>query len=132
MLSKGYIPLITSPSKFNPDCVVSKFTLIDHIWSMYVPSNSYSGVIWDEISDHFPVYLIMNQIEDESFEKVQFRLFNETNYEKFKAECGSGGLNIDLDNDCPDRAFSIFYKKLYNIYNSCFPVKIKYVKYKKI
>ena len=55
MLEIGMYPLIGIPTKYNPDNIITKYSILDHIWTNVPSLIPSSYVIPLEITDHFPV-----------------------------------------------------------------------------
>ena len=82
MFSYNFISLINSPTKFNSNNILSRFSLIDHIWTNFCLNQVKSGVICDAISDHFQIFMSFSVkiFIENSF--TSFRIYNEEYIEK--------------------------------------------------
>ena len=56
----GLFPVITIPTKYNPENLTTKYSLIDQIWTNIPNKVTTSGVIRVEITDHFPLLDLLN------------------------------------------------------------------------
>ena len=52
IFSQGFLPLITKPTRVTS----SSATLIDHIYSNDICSNSTSGIVLTDVADHFGIF----------------------------------------------------------------------------
>ena len=102
-------------------------TLIDNIfYNNYVEnSSSLAGILYTDISDHFPVYHIdysddVPMVEN-SFKK---RVYSMTNMERFSSTRSEKNWNTVLHNDDAQNAYTEFYNEFIDVYNNCFPVKV--------
>ena len=55
MTSNGLFPLVTKPTRVTD----KSSTLIDHIFTSCISSPLYSGIIQNDLSDHYPIYCII-------------------------------------------------------------------------
>ena len=55
----NYFPIITLPAKINENNLLTKFSLIDTIWSNFISGKEHtSGKIDKLITDHLPIFNI--------------------------------------------------------------------------
>ena len=108
-------------------------TLIDHIWTNNFNNNIKNGIIYTDISDHFPVFSVFKinscKVKDSKI-SITYRDFSEANISLFK-DC--------ISNVCWDLAYAssnpnVIYDNFVNIFNACFnkffPVNVKQIKRK--
>ena len=94
---------------------------------MFLYSNNHKnmlqGIMYTDISDHFPIFLIDNNCKlTNNLKYTTNRTFSQTNIDKFY-----NMQNLDWDimtytNNC-QTTYSVFYKSLLREYNDCFPIK---------
>ena len=124
MSAFNFISVINSPSKYNPNNPITKYSLIDQIWVNFTHLNISSGVICDDISDHFPIFMHFKFTSKNSHKITRYRIFNDNNINKFNSldftEC--------FTSNSADVAYNIFHKLLYKSYNNSFPLKTKRIK----
>ena len=131
MRSFHFHPLITKPTRINHD---GKLSVLDHIWTNTNLSLS-SGIFAADITDHFPVFSILNKQPNSSSEliKIKFRDMSERNISNFN----NAIKNTELDNatnETPDinKRTSDFLNKLNTIYERCIPLKTKVISQKRL
>ena len=115
-------PHITVPTRLKETS-----TLIDHIFCR-LPGNLFqssviSGNIFSDITDHLPIFTVIKfpSFDDKS-DRPFVRLYSESNIANFSSkvsECDWEHLfgDSDIDTMC-----GLFYNKLYDIHNACFPL----------
>ena len=54
IFSNGFLPHITKPTRYGP----TSATLIDHIYANDIATASQSGVIINDVADHYGIYLV--------------------------------------------------------------------------
>ena len=130
MLSFNYLSTIVCPTKFNPNNLVTKFSLIDHIWVNFNDVNLQSGVITDDITDHYSTFITFQSINKFSTSTYKYRILNESTIEKFQSYFNSLDFaDIFVYNDVTN-LYNIFYSKLLQTYNKNCPIKTKKCKLK--
>ena len=125
MWGYNYFPIITLPAKINENNNLTKYSLIDQIWSNFTSGRDHiSGVIDNLITDHLPIfYAFCNELKYQT-KYIEFRCVTDEKVSNF-INC-INRLNFELfEIDDPDLAFTTFYNKLFSEYNSCFPIKRK-------
>ena len=61
MLSYGYFPVITLPTKINDGNSVTPYSLLDQLWVNFkVGSDHDSGIVMFPLTDHFPIHYMFN------------------------------------------------------------------------
>ena len=103
----------------------SSATLIDHIWTNDL-TVSQSGIIRYYTSDHFPVF-ISTKLNDSvlnlgAYETVVYRKFSVSNKCVFSDCLRSVDWSDVLQSPEVNVAYNAFHIKLYNLFNSCFPL----------
>ena len=125
MFEYGFMPCISKPTR-----VTSKSaTLIDNIftnnYSSY--SNSLNGILYTDVSDHFPTFHIdVMSLTDNESKYIHKRDFNKPNIEKFNARIADIDWIDVLSNNDAQNSYSLFQEKFACIYDECFP--LRYVK----
>ena len=129
LLSLGFLPLITLPTKINLGNSITKFSLIDQIWSNYLDgSEQKSFIVEFPLTDHFPVCHVFNQSVINSLRSVKFRLINENRKLTFISKINNLDLTDIYQIHDPGIAFSCFYNRIFDVFNSCFPIKTKVIR----
>ena len=82
--SNFYFNTITKPTRVTP----TSATLIDHMWTNNLKNLSMSGILYVNLSDHFPVFANFKGVEGLKVSKkktIEYRDFNEASIDNFKA-----------------------------------------------
>ena len=125
-LGKNFYPIINIPTVFHENNPITKFSLIDHLWSnFHVGSNHVSGVIEYLISDHLPLFYIYNFNSSPVQNYITFRLFSPICIENFVRSIHEIDFSAVYEINEPNTAFAVFYDKLYDVYKRSFPIKKK-------
>src|SRR6218665_1024707 len=115
MFSSGFRPLITCPTRLTGH----SSTLIDNIFSNALSYKENSGILYADISDHLPIFVIL----DCKIKLVSFRI---------KSEQASINFHTFIENETWDDAFAatkpddiltLINDKLSSAYNNYFPLK---------
>ena len=130
IFSNGFIPIITKPTRVSR----SSATLIDHMYTNDITSSYHSGIIINDVADHFGIFCILKEKHKYS-NKIctQKRSFNAGNMTKFKNVLTNTDFSNVLNAECPHIAYNIFLKLYLTAFNDSFPLrdikfKSKYVK----
>ena len=129
--SYHFIPLITKPTRFSS--TAHNPSLLDHIWTNELTLLT-CGVIMTDVTDHcmtFLRYPISNMDSEHLQNKIEFRLHNEENKNRFTSmletfnwnSIASDDVNVYTDN---------FTKTIDFFYCKCFPIKVKYISNKQL
>ena len=136
MHSKNLYCLINRPTRVTS----TSYSLIDNIWTNNYTNCIKSGIIYESISDHFPIFsLFMNKsnnnyinYNDSNKETITYRNFNQDNILKFKQALSEvqwdlithiNNLNVAYDNfllifsSIFDRFFPLLKRRLLQIIN---------------
>ena len=114
IFSQGFLPLITKPTRVTS----SSATLIDHIYSNDICSNSTSGIVLTDVADHFGIFhCIQSKQTCAKNTHIKKRLFTERHMSIFKTHLCSMNTNKIIESDCPDEAYNqciTLYNELFN------------------
>ena len=131
MLSKSYAPTITKPTRITE----STATLIDNIF-VSGTSNVQSGIIVNDISDHFPVYTLVSNVICNSSSKTNqsagSRDFSEPNLSRLKEALDSADWFAVYNNNDVNVSFNNFMDIIMNNLNSSIPIRQRTSNYKKM
>ena len=121
MFSNMFVPLINKPTRIGK----SSATIIDNIFTNCRDFEcTFSGILYTDISDHFPVFYINNlQNETDGNTCILRRSHSNKNIESFKNELQAVSWNDVLEIIDPQVAYTTFFRKLSSIYNKCFPLR---------
>ena len=125
MLSMSFFPIVTLPTKYNDGNLITPFSLIDQIWSNFMPvGNCTAGV------DHYPIYYLFEMIDKLEVKHIKFRLFKNGSLIDFVNEVRTYPFFELFIHDNLNENFKGFYDKLFYIYNKHFPIKKKLLRKK--
>ena len=125
MSETGYFPVVTRPTRVDPNNIISQYTLIDHIWSNFLPGTDHRAVVVDSaISDHmFPFFIFILHSVNGPSDQFSYLVYSERNIDRFK-----GSITVEefvdvneIENPC--RAMSAFIDVLVSKYNESFPLR---------
>ena len=120
--SHGHLPYITKPTRVTQRSA----TLIDNIFSNDTESAEYSlsGILYTDISDHFPIFYIDYSCSiDDVDTVVHRRVYSQENIESFKSKLSEKVWSDVLICNDVESAYSLFMKDFIDIYNEAFPLK---------
>ena len=127
IFSYSYAPLINKPTRVKNNSA----TIIDNIICNDIHSNKIlNGVLYTDISDHFPIFSI--NVTEGKVEKPKFimkRQYNKNNIRKFKDKISCVDWDRMTINGKCQESFSQFHSKFMECHETCFPivrVKIAY------
>ena len=124
LLSYCYVPLISRPTR----CCKDSATLIDNIFTnnfQALQDKSKSGVIFQKISDHFPIFLI-NSFNGEKPGKnnvIYKEIINPTNINRFKDMLIKHQWDDVVNCNDVNHATNLFLDQFNHFYEICFPIK---------
>ena len=126
MYSYSTFPLITKPTRIQKDSA----TLIDNIFFNDISNSSLvNGILFTDISDHFPIFSIDLHCSFKISNYKKFRLYNESNIAKFCENIESFNWQPIINASTFQEAFSSFYNVFKKQYYDCFPEKISRSRY---
>jgi len=125
MFSFGYVPLINRPTR------VTEYTatLIDHIYTNAIdtldPGRYLNGIVYCEISDHFPVFHICKSLTKlKSGKTIVYRQqVNERNLSRMKQEVEKINWDDVYNEVDANNGYDTFIDKFDKLYKKCIPVK---------
>ena len=122
----SYAPLITTATRITN----TSATLLDHIWTNQL-YDSFSGVLDCIATDHFPIFTKLNlNTQIDSYISKKFRDHSEANIAKLQTEVSSFINELEtVTLDVNDKT-DLFCTNLYNLYNSCCPIRQKNISLK--
>ena len=123
MYSHCFFPSITKPTRVTQ----SSSTLIDNIFcnSFSNTSITLSGILYTDISDHFPVFHVDQNTCFKDKETVfKKRVYSETNFQKFADKMSERNWDSILNCEDAQLAYSDFFSYFIESYNLCFPIKV--------
>lgn len=130
IFSHGFIPVISKPTRVT----TSTATLIDHMYSNLITSSYHSGIIINDVADHFGIFCIFQGKYKRDKQAIsKHRSFKTENMIKFKNMLKDTDFGDILNIECPDLAYDAFLNKYLTAFDQSFPlcerkVVTKYVK----
>jgi hypothetical protein len=132
--SHFFFPLISRPTRFSSN----SSTLIDNIFTNHPVNASNAGIIISDLSDHLPVFYILDKKLYSKKNKYVFTEYRELNKpanirnftNKLLQHDWSLSLHV-VDHDV-NNVYNNFLSSFSTIYDECFPIITKTVKYKNI
>ena len=130
--SYGFMPLINRPTRISK----SSATIIDNIFTNNLSdlTSSYHGILISDISDHFPIFHINENIGNVTQDlHIVKRSFSALNKEAFTEQVSNANWDSIFGIGNVQEAFSTFHQKLCKLYDENFPkrkVKIRYNNHK--
>ena len=123
--SFNLINLIDKPTRVTQ----TSATIIDHMWTNNYRNTKLSGILYESISDHFPIFTSfkLKSIKSNNYTKkeIQFRDNNEQNISKLKHLLAEADWNLIINNNNPETAYDNFILIFQNCYNKCIPLITK-------
>ena len=120
MYSNSYLPMINRPTRIT----TSTATLIDNIFcnSAFHHTHYSSGVLFNLISDHFPVFYILHEIEiPQKDQKVIKRNYCQKNQNAFINELSEIDWTSLYTFDNVQLAYDLFHQNISRLFDKCFP-----------
>ena len=120
MYSFSLIPVITKPTRITE----SSATLIDNIFTNDIKADVKSGILYTDISDHFPIFMI---IDHASFSRtstfIEITDMKEENINTFENKLNDCDFSSVLECDNAEEAYTALHTIIINAYNVAFPRK---------
>ena len=119
MYELSLFPVITIPTKYNPENLITKYSLIDQIWTNIPNKVTTSGVIPVEITDHFPVMASFQLVVEQNIHLQKRRIFNNGNNAIFSGAISSVYPVVNGD---VNLTFDAYYMNVFGLYDRAFPI----------
>jgi len=124
IFSHGFIPVISKPTRVT----TSSATLIDHMYSNLITSSYHSGIIINDVADHFGTFCIYERkskhSEQATSKRRSFSIENMTIFKNMLKEIDFGDI---LNTECPIMAYDAFLNKYLTAFDKSFPLREKKV-----
>ena len=118
MLSQGYLPVITKPTRVTPTTA----TLIDHIYTNISSPSYTSGILINDVADHFGTFISVSKKVPAPITKyIKFRSYKSENILAFKQLLASCDFTTLINHQCANDAYNTFLQAAFDI---SFPEKI--------
>ena len=130
-----FMPAITKATRVT----IRKSTCIDNIlFNVNCNKTINSGVIQVKISDHFPIFIVINNaLQDEvithnNFIKIEKLVVNDENIKNFEEKVKNCNWNHITNLNDANEGYNEFLSDIKKIHNECFPTQVKYLKQKTV
>ena len=120
MLECSMLPVITIPTKINPGNVITRYSLIDHIWTNIANKVTNTFVIPTEIADHFPVSASFNLKNAFNNSILTKRVFSHENNVIFSSHLTS--INPEEVSGDMNLTFDAYFMSIFQAYNVSYPL----------
>ena len=119
MYELSLFSVIMIPTKYNPENLITKYSLIDQIWNNIPNKVTTSGVIPVEITDRFPVMASFQLVVEQNIHLQKRRIFNNGNNTIF-----SGAISnvYPVVNGDVNLTFYAYYMNVFGLYDEAFPI----------
>ena len=128
--SYNYQQLTNKHTRFNKN----SSTLIDNIFTNYPLDSAFctTGIICTDITDHFPVFAMMSQlnIKNKITKTVTRSNLKKENFTKCKIQFMEGIWDPIFNIDCPQNVFTYFQSTFLKEFNNNFPIEAVDIKYR--
>ena len=132
VFKNGMFPIINKPTRVN----ARSCTAIDNIFINTLFGTQFtSGIIKTDISDHFPIFIQLKDVEiknQNKFTIVKFHLVTEERKTEFRNKLAELNWNNVKQESNANDAYNTFLKQFLELYNESFPIKEKKIKTKSI
>ena len=119
MISKGYLPLITKPTRVT----TYSATLIDHIYSNATSQHYDSGIIISDFADHFGTFYANRNYSRKNLSiYTRTRQMKQVNISNVKQLLSSTEFNTVFFVECPNYAYNTFLHIYKHAYDKAFPL----------
>ena len=121
MLEVGLYPVVNIPTKFNIENEITRYSIIDHIWTSIPTKVSNVSVYPYEITDHFPVSATFNFCHSARKPTTKMkRVFNHKNDGIFARLLLT--VVVTLMNGDMNQTFCNYFSQVWDIYERAFPL----------
>ncbi len=119
IFSHGFLPIISKPTRVT----TSTATLLDHIYTNDITSSYNSGIIINDIADHFGIFCIFQGKSKPNIQtSTKRRSFSTENITMFKNMLNETDFGEILNTECPDSAYCKFQKLYLAAFDNSFPL----------
>ena len=118
--SNAFYPHINKPTRID----INSSTLIDNIFSNIYDVDITSGILYSDISDHLPIFVICHTdfMNEDQAKQITFRKETPQNIESFKNDLASEEWFDVYSQRNAENAYELFNKKLQLYYDNNFPL----------
>ena len=118
--ANSFIPNINRPTRVTKH----NATIIDNIFTNYINTSSKSGILYTDLSDHFPIFCMIEDCMVKSKnEFITRRIVSETNITKFVDSIKLIDWDGEMLGKDSNESYTILVNAIIDRYNDCFPLK---------
>ena len=126
MYSNSLFPLISKPTRITQNTA----TLIDNVFCNDIKTEKFNGILFTELSDHFPVFTINYKTQHNDIQHRKARLYSAKNIKTFSNKLKEYDWKPIIENRNGNEAFNQFHSKVCQLYYDSFPVMTFKSKYR--
>ena len=127
LFSNGFLPLITKPTRVGP----TSSTLIDHIYSNNKLVANISGVIINDVADHYGTFCTFPKRKQKHKQNTYTtRLINEDTIEMFQNKLSMRNFDTIAEIPTVNECYEKFLELYIDVFDSSFPITTKRCKRK--
>lgn len=120
--SSDFLPLITKPTRITSHTA----TLIDNIFCNHVQQNQISGILFNDLSDHLPIFQIClgdkGKLRKKNAVYYKTRVMSEDKMTLFSEDLNKQNWDPILTNTDAEQSYKAFKEVFNTIYNKYFPI----------
>ena len=122
LFESGMKPIVTHPTKVNMENVITRFSIIDHIWISEGLNSECSLIIPIDITDHFPVVTVISSamMREPGVIPRKRRKLVTGRRETFRIFLSN--IHINLANSNINESYDDYFLKVFEGYNKAFPI----------
>ena len=122
-------PLITKPTKVNPENPITRFSILDQIWISKDITSMQSFVLPVNITDHFPICTILSHLKTNlTTNMIKTRSFSVRGKETFHILLSN--IQVLVNSECMNQIYENYHKQVFEAYNLSFPLMSRAIKSK--
>ena len=124
-LSHGFVPMITKPTRLTH----TSATLIDHIYTNCITTKSKSGIILNDVADHFGTFHMMKTYKSPRQPQLSnLRYYTTHNIANFRHLIEQQDFTELHNLNDTDKAYDIFITKIKSAHDRAFPMQVVKIK----
>ena len=122
LFSHSMFPLINKPTR----CTTHSATILDNIYSNHISptSESIQGILYTDISDHFPVFFIDTNTKGKPVNRsITKRTFTKEANDSFLHKIQSTDWSPVIESNDAQTSMSLFHSSYKKSFDECFPMR---------
>lgn len=129
--SKLFFCVTTKPTRVT----ATSATILDHIWTNEINRSKTNGIIYSDITDHFPIFSYIslnNNLKSSETKVIEYREFSPANIDKLREQLSQVSWDLVYSALNPEVAYENFETIISASFNKFLPLKSKIIKNKHI